>query len=302
MTALTGVGCGDDGGNNVPTEDPCKSDSCDTMFYVTSMLDVGRASATGDPDIVPGFNIDGAVTAEGGDPTVCTNKKDFTSPAPDNEPGVDNQFGEIINSLSATGSFDITGSIEDAIADGSVVLLMQVEDIDDLVNDGNVTLSIFLGNLPVGVDMPTLGSDGKLQPGQTFDVDDNSLLPSGEPQVKVQGAIVNGRLRATTTAISLAISLSGENLTLNILDAEVRATMAAGAMSDGIIGGALDIQETVAAIDALMIDGISGGLVEGVLMGAADLEPDNDGFCQSVSLGLTFGGVTAVRGVVTTGD
>lgn len=293
--------CGDDGGGgdtsitvdggDTGTGDMC--DTGDTMFYVANVLDVGQSDPTGDPNIVPGFNLDGIVS-DGTDAEGCLHM-DFTSPPPDNEPGVDNQLGPI---LSAVGSsLDVSGTIAENIADGSLLILMEVENVDNTMNDGCVTLNLFLGQIPA-MGMPVdADGDGLIDAGQTIDIDPASLV-GGEPLVSVQGQIVNGRLSAGPVDISLNIPITDTTLALNIRSAQVRLSFTGENITAGIIGGALNVDETVTTIVAIDPDTIPEALARSVLNAQADLEPDAAGACTAVSVGLTFEGVPAVRGAV----
>jgi hypothetical protein len=282
--ALVGVGCGgdDDGGGG---GDMC--DTGETYLFVASVIDIGQADPTGDPNIVPGFNLDG-ITSDDTDPMGCF-KTDFNSGPPDNIEGVDNQLGPILAALE--GSFDVSGSIADAIADGSIALMMKVSNVDELANDSCVTVEILLGEVPGG-GAPMLGGDGLLVPGQTFDIDSRSV-----GMATFEGAIVNGRVQGGPVAIPLAVPLDETTtLTLNIANAEVRFNIGDGtSVNTGVIGGGLDIEETLTAITMAVMD-VPEMLARTLLENQADLAPDSTGQCRSVSMGLIFDGVSAVEG------
>ncbi len=290
--------CGDDGGTTGDGGggDTGSSDMCmtgDTMFYVASVLDVGQADPTGDPNIVPGFNLDDKVS-DAMDPAGCLHQ-DFTSPPPDNEPGVDNQLGPI---LSAVGSsLDVTGTIADNILMGKLLILFELQNVDDSMNDGCVTLNLYLGQMP-DMGMPAdADGDGIIDPGQTILIDPASLM-GGMPLVSVQGEIVNGRMKAGPVDISLNIPIMDTVLSLNIRNAQVRMTLSGDNVTSGIIGGALNVDETVMTIVAIDPTAIPETLATSVLEAQADLEPDDLGNCTAVSVGLTFEGIPAVKGDV----
>jgi hypothetical protein len=96
-------------------------DTCETgetKQYVVAVLDVAQP----DPDntgVINGFNIDDHVTVE--DDAVGCFKEDLTSP--DGEPGIDNQLGLVIGDIPGV---DVTTSIADNIAEGDLLLLMEV--------------------------------------------------------------------------------------------------------------------------------------------------------------------------------
>lgn len=287
-------GCGDDGGTGTDSSvPPTDAGPAETLFYVANALAVGQADPTGDPSVVPGFNLDSLVSTAA-DPAGCLHA-DFTSPAPDNEPGVDNQLGPILSSVGS--SIDVEGSLSENILDGTLLLLMEIEGVNDRVNDPDVTLNIFLGQMPAGVDAPTdADGDGLIDGGQIIDIDPASVV-GGESIASVAGSIVNGRMSAGPVDLELNLPIQG-GLLLNIRDASVRLTISGDTVTSGVIGGALDVEETVSTIVAIDPDAIPEALARSVLAAQADLVPDSAGACTAVSVGLTFEGVDAERGVV----
>ncbi len=261
--------------------------------YVMSMLNIGQADPAGDPNIVPGFNLDGRNSNED-DQYGCFHP-DFTSPPPDNETGVDNQLGPILSSVGM--SLDIEGTIQENIADGSLLILLTVEGVDDFTNDACVNVKLELGTMQdTGSETPMLDGSGMIAGGQTINVDSRSV-----GLVETQGEIVNGRLRAGPVDVSLSLPIEGAALTLNIRQALLRFDISEGGLSDGLLGGALDVEETVSAIVAIAPDDIPESLARSILEGQADLNPTYDAeimglACEAVSIGLIYDAVPATRG------
>lgn len=285
--ALIGAGCGgdDDGGDG--------STPGMTYFYVISELDVGRA-AMDNPDVVPGFNLDGRVSDDT-DAEGCY-QLDYTSPPPDNEMGVDNQLGPILSSLG--GAIDITGTIAENIADGSLLILAEVEDVNSTQNDNTVTVNLYLGEVPAGAMIMVDTATGRLQSGQTFDIDPLSLRADMTPLISVGGRITNGRLSAGPVDITLNLPVMDTMLALNIRKAQLRFNITETTLTGGIIGGELDIEETITAVSGLSMD-VPADLVRSVLEAQADLAYDPTMMvCNAVSVGLVFNAVGAVRGQV----
>jgi len=260
-----------------------------TYFYVINTLNIGQPEPGGDPDVVPGFNLDGRVSGE--DDSFGCFHPDFRSGPPDNEVGVDNQLGPILSSIGM--SIDIEGEITMNINDGTLLIVAEVSGVDDLMNDDCVTLNLMLGTMEgLSVMTPMLGADGLLAPGQTFNIDSRSV-----GLVTSQGEIRNGRLRSGPVDINLSLPVQGMTLVLNIRQALVRFNVAAATLQSGLIGGALNTEETVSAIVAIAPDDIPESLARSILEGQADLEPTGvAGACQAVSVGLVFDAVEAVRG------
>lgn len=268
-----------------------------TYFFVVAQLEVAQADAA-NPEIVSGFNLDGAVTA-GGDTTTGCGKMDFISPPPDNEPGVDNQLGPILSNLP--GDLDVNASIAESVRNGELVLLVELVDVNDLLNDESVTVNIYVGTLPVGVTTPMLNGT-QLAAGQTFDLDATAgSQASGAPLGSAPGAIVDGRLRAGSTDIPLSLGETALPITLSVRGAQIAATLEATGTTgtQGIIGGRVLNTETVAALAEIPDLEGNEALIEGVLRSQADLDPDPSmgGACTSVSLALELELVSAVKGV-----
>lgn len=293
--SLAAVGCGDDDGAT-PTDGgstPTDGGMAESRVYVLNTLDVGQADPAGDPNIVPGFDLDMHNTTTMSDPMGC-GFVDFTSGAPDNVMGVDNQLGPILAGIA--GSVDVPGAIRDNINDGTVLIIVEVTGINSFMNDDSITLNLYRGLLPPGVAMPMLGADMLLSPGQTFDVDTRSFMADGTtPLVRAGGRIVNGRLQAGPTDFMLNVDVMSMPLSLNIRNSQIRFNITASSgINTGILGGALRVSEVVSAVAVFAPD--LRMTIETILAGQADLEPDGMGVCQAVSLGLIFAGVPAVKG------
>ena len=261
--------------------------------YVLGVLNIGQADPAGDANIVPGFNLDGRVSDDM-DQYGCYHP-DFTSPPPDNEQGVDNQLGPILSSVGS--SLDIEGTIQDNIAMGKLLILVTVSGIDDYTNDPCVNVSLELGTMQdTGSETPMLDAMGHITAGQTINVDDRSV-----GLVESKGEIVNGRLNAGPVDVELNLPIMGMELSLNIRQALLRFNIAADGIDNGLLGGSLDVDETVTAIVMVAPDSIPESLARSILEGQADLQPTYDAevmalACQSVSIGLVYEGVPAIRG------
>jgi hypothetical protein len=272
--------------------DPCTGGDCTTYFFVTSLLDIAQASAA-TPTIVAGFNIDGRVS-DTTDAMGCF-KADYMSPPPDSETGVDNQLGPIVAGLGS--GFDISGSIASAIAAGDLLILFEVEGVDDPMDDPEIGLSMYYGQLPVGVSMPMTGPDGRLAPGQTFDIDPRSYDAAGRRRIYVPGSIVGGRLRAGPVRIFLDLGLVGGGIALDLRETHLRANLAAdgATFSTGVLGASLDVDETAAMLAVAI--GFDVTIVRSVLASQSDLDASPDGrTCASLSAGMVFEAVAAVKG------
>jgi hypothetical protein len=252
-----------------------------THEYVMHVLNVGQADPAGSPDIVPGFNLDTRVSDDT-DPEGCFHP-DFTSPPPDNDTGVDNQMGPILASLGS--SVDVEGSIAMSIADGSLILLVRVSGVNDEASDESITVELWQGATATG-GPPMLDATGRLAAGQSFVA---TTMVGSWP-----GFISFGRARVATSDVPFVLPLDMGTLSILLRGGELRFDVAASGLSRGVVGGALDVDETVSAIVAVAPDSIPESLARSILEGQADLMPDVSGACQEVSMALTFDTVPAV--------
>ena len=295
--AFAATGCGDDGGV-APAEGDAMpmlpADDCtsgESHFYVVSVLDIaGEADGVSE-----GFNLDGRIS-DTSDDQGC-NKNDFTSPS--GEEGVDNALAVLLPILEMFAG-DLSATLQENINDGSILLLAEMTSVDDFTNDACVGMNLYIGEVPGDV-APMLSSD-RLSPGQTFDINPESLDAKGEPIVSVTGAsFVGGNLNAATDVISLPVPLEeGTVLELNIRNARVGGQFTADTMSNGIIAGVLSIDELSESVAALDL-GVGAETIAPILMGQADILNDS-GECSSLSATLTYQGVDAVRGDVRSAD
>jgi hypothetical protein len=272
--------------------DPCTEGDCTTYFFVTTLLDIAQA-APSTPTIVSGFNLDGRVS-DTTDAMGCF-KEDYMSPPPDSETGVDNQLGPIVAGLGS--GFDISGSIASAIAAGDLLILFEVEGVDDPMNDPEIGLSMYYGLLPAGVSMPMTGPDGRLTPGQTFDIDPRSYDAAGRRRIYVPGSIVGGRLRAGPVRIALDLGLVGGGIALDLRETYMRANLAGdgSTFSTGVLGASLDVDDTAEMLAVAI--GFDVTIVRSVLASQSDLDPSPDGrMCASLSAGMVFEAVAAIKG------
>lgn len=277
-TAIGTVGCNAAEGAGPP---PCESGSCESYFFVLNELVVAEPDFA--TNTAPGFNLDGRVST-GSDPAGC-NFPDYQSRS--GAPGVDNQLGEVIASLD--DSINVEELLDDAILDGKVLVLVEVDDLDDLKNDGNVTLNVYLGEAQ---SMLVTDDSGRLAPGQQLRVAASSL-DSGASRTSAQGILRNGRLSAGPIDLTLDLPFEGKTVRLAIGQAEMAFDLAQNTISGGVLGGSLDVDSTVATVKEVAPD--FGDLADRVVRRLADLDADADGVCQSISVGLEFSGTHAVK-------
>jgi hypothetical protein len=275
LAALSLAACG--GGTPGDTD---RTDGM-TVTYVVSTADVPEVSADNE---APGFDLDGAPGTAATD--ACNDAPDFTSPIT-GAANVDNQLSaNVIGLLAGMLDMGVAGAIEEQIAAGSFLLMMEVVDIDAFTNDTNVDVRIILGQLPAGTTMAMVGADGRLTPGQTFE--QMTVLAT------ITGAeISGGRIEVAADSLPISLAVDGMNLTLTLRQARIAADISMGGLARGEIGAQLSVTDivTLAAMFGLGVDEMT---IRGVAQ--PDLDPNADGsICNAISAGLTFEATTAAN-------
>jgi hypothetical protein len=229
------------------------------------------------PGQARGFDID-TTTTRAGDRTGC-GKPDFTSP--DGTPGIDNQFARLLPALDAATGEPTDGSLERAIREAELILLIEMESLDDAANDDCVSLNIYRGTSDVA-----FGTDGRLLAGQSYDID------TGRPWFRIEDATVrDGVLRAGPFRLELPLTFFSTNLTVVLERTWIEATLLPDGSAVGVLGGAanvLDLLQTAADVDPSFV-----GIATGLLGSSADLDPDASGKCQAISIAWEFEAGTA---------
>lgn len=286
---------GDDGGDvdsgpSGPLPGECADGEC---IFVTNSVVIPDVDLMGGVEVANGFDIDMRVS-DTGDVEGCM-IPDFT--APDGREGIDNQLASLKPTLNGFIDGGLDATIEGALSDGDLILLMELTGAES-TDDSDVTLSLFLGQTTDGA--PPMLEGGSIAAGQTFNLDPASVNPDGSAVVSVPASTVAGSLAAGPIDIPLAFPLDETTtLTLNIRSASVSADIQAGALANGIIGGELIIDELITTVMAIGGD-LPISVIQSTLESVADLSPDGDGVCQSLSVGIEFGAVDAVKGDVGT--
>lgn len=282
-----------------------ESMEAETHTFIVNVIALPEAVDPDGPGGAPaeaaGFNLDNLNSGEGistSDATCEEFVPDYVSVTDSNHVGVDNALqglvGTIEGLLSAEdcpgGTTDgcLDAQLQEQIADGSLLLLMEVSGVNSFTNDSEVSVRLFLGATQDG-GPPMVDGGGTLTAGQTF-VEEMGLGAA------VDGDIFQGRLRATTPLLPIAINTGDFSLTLEISNAEVRFDISESGLSNGAIGGFITTESIIMAASMIM-PGIED-TVRGIVESIADVQPSSadPAVCDSVSVGLTFGATTAIQG------
>jgi hypothetical protein len=228
----------------------------------------------------PGFDLDG-VDSDFGDETTC-NKPDFT--APDGTPGVDNQIATLIPVFQQTEIGIVESLVQNAIEEGGLLVLLQIDGVDDRENDPEVGLTLRLGT---GV--PLLGTDRRLVSDQTFE-----LHPDTQDPTALEARIEDGVLHARGLDGVLPVVVFGVTYELEFQGARARATLTDDhGLTDGLLGARVPVASLLDILHRALGDGAVVQAAETLLRRAADLGRDEEGICTELSAALAFTGKRA---------
>jgi hypothetical protein len=144
---------------------------------------------------------------------------------------VDNQLGQVLSTLGGMG-FDIQGTVDKAVLDGSVIFLADVQ-TKDFTNASNAGFQVFLGQNPMPAacnagEMPTCdmanppactGCGHHLSGTGSFTID-----PNGPQDAALTGKFAGGTFTAGPGSLTLPLTLAGANLQLSLIGARIKAS------------------------------------------------------------------------------
>lgn len=227
------------------------------------------AFARADGDVSDGFDLDGAVTTEGA-ASGC-GVPDFTDPS--GAPGVDNALARILPALDLTEAVAVEGIIQNAIHSGELLFLWELDGLDDPADDDCVDFT-----LSRGIGAPTLGTDGTLESGQTFDRD------PAVPAVTATGLVMtDGVIVASPLEVSIPIQIFDVEIDLVLYDASLRLVRDESGAWTGTLGGGVDYQVLMDVANDENVDDRIAPILEDLLTRNADLAPDETGVCRQLS-------------------
>lgn len=249
-----------------------------------------------------GFNLDGMDSGDGTAGETCQDlTEDYRSALDPDHVGVDNALPTVLTSLGGAlgGGFDVDMELAEQLAEGSLLLLLQLGGVDDLSYDQEVTMQLALGALPAGATLQ-LDDSGRIAPGQQFDIAMN-LGP------QVTGDIFDGRVAARAEQLPLMLEIEGNNITLVIRNLQVRFNLAEDGLSNGVIGGVLTLDDLITA--ALEVPELRSfcctaepctdcPVARGLIGPNADVGPSESdpASCEAISTGIQFAATTASTG------
>lgn len=258
----------------------CGEDGLAPPNYAFVMTEVSLIAAAEEDGSVRGLNLDDRVDDEPAQET-C-NKLDFT--APDGTPGIDNQlslFGPILGLFGG----DPEALVQGAINEGSLLVLVEFEGLDSFENDRDVTVRVHFGEGPTDV-----GNDGRLVPGQSFDI------KPGTMSVEVRGVrLVDGHMDVRGFETVLPVSVLDQRFDLPIFSGQLSLDFdAENGEINGMLGGGLPTRTLIEDLILMIPGGEDVATIATLaLTRMADLGANDEGGCDLVSTALTVHGVTA---------
>ena len=160
----------------------------------------------------------------------------------DGDGQVDNGVGGLLGTLgSFLGDVDVDGSLAEAIADGSVTILLEADGVDDLVNDDSVDVRGYVGYY-------TDEGEVFVQPG--------SFNPDGTPLVYFEDGVIEEGVAVMGPAdFQTSLPLAGFNLSLEVKDARGQTEVSVSEdgdnfdMTDGKLGGLIPFGDIVTTLN-----------------------------------------------------
>lgn len=248
-----------------------------TYSYVVSVIAADEVEG----GQVAGIDIDGMDSGRGGRIGTCEERRpDFVSSVT-MLPGVDNQLSNTLLSTLTSMGVDINANLETAIEEGTFLLVVTVDDIDDFVDDPDgVMVTIGLGETVTG--LPPTMSGGLIAPGQSF----RRTMTLGSGMATLTG----NRVIVSVPRIPIPLVLGG-TATADLEDSQLSARISSTELFDGEGGGGLSVQ---ALVDFAATNGF-GDEAMALLPMFSDLEPSaaDPAVCESISAGFRLEAVSA---------
>ena len=240
-----------------------------TQVAVITSMDFARRDANNQ---ALGFNLDGYDT-EFGDSEGC-GLPDISSPTGAN--GIDNAFSGLLPALESTQAVAINGLIEDSLRNGELIMMIELSYINDMQNDTCMDFGLWRGE-----GTPMIGTDGTVLDGQSFS---RSTLSPGivESIVLENGAFVAGPFDYT-----LPVQVLDVFITFTMQETYLYGEIREDGSIHGYFGGGVALSD-FQTITELGDIGTVGTLLDSLLTQAADLDIDDDGDCDAISLVFTY--------------
>jgi hypothetical protein len=245
-----------------------------TVTVVAQTLEFAREAPRG---VSAGFNLDGLVSGTN-DGRTC-NKEDFAGPA--GEEGVDNELARLLPLIDLAGEGALQALVQDAVNEGRLLMFFEVFEGEA----GQARLRVRRGT-----DVPLLGTDGFILPGQTLALDHSDPL-LGEGDATWAGGV----LEAGPFPLAVPIVVFSQLYEVNLPQAHLRFEFdEEGNVRSGTVGGGIPVAELVQVLRTASNFGPEFEELFGdAVRDAGDLARAEDGSCAQMSAALTIQAVPA---------
>jgi hypothetical protein len=245
---------------------------CSTGETITAVLNV-VAYTRREGNVVWGFNLDDHISDDN-DEEGCDHA-DLVDPV-GNE-GIDNAFSGLIPALEATEASAVEDLIQDSVNNGQLLLMVSLHGVDDVVNDDCISVEFARAD-----GTPIMGTDGEMLDGQSFARSENP------PYAYVESAaIVDGVVDVRGVPLFLPLQVLDVELEFDMPQGALRVDVSEDAVMTGVFGGGVQVGDILRIVEEGDLGDIRE-LVTGLVTGAADLKPDDEGVCQELSVAFEF--------------
>ncbi len=198
----------------------------------------------------------------------------------------DNQLGMVLSTLAGQG-FDVQTAINEAVNDGSIILLADFQ-TTSFTSAGGAGLQIKLGDKATAMPAPCTTPTDPATCGKHLTGTGTFTVAANSPQnAAVVGKVVGGTFNGGPGEIALQIALAGQTLTLELIGARAKATgISETGITSVIIGGALSEED----LNTKVLPGIHGALMPILTRDCPGTTPPDCG-CMASSTGKTILGL-----------
>lgn len=260
--------------------EPCPDDTCGsvdaTASWVVTRMDFARRDEETGNGL--GFDIDGHVTSAG-DSEGCG--------LPDIEDGqgnagIDSAFAALLPTLEATQAVAVSGLIQDSINSGELLIMPELTRVESIDDDECVDFTLWRAEGD-----PMMGTDGVILDAQTFAHSD-----AVEPGVVRSAFVEDSTLLVSGFDYDLPLQVLDLAVVFHTTDVHLYQEMQEDGTVWGYFGGAVPLSD-FDAITELTDIGDVGELLAGLLPYAADIDLDDDGECDAITITFEYEGTEA---------
>lgn len=223
--------------------------------------------------VSPGFQLIDHIAMEG-DAETCGHGS-LTDP--EGRKGINNQLSVLMPSVDAVTNGAADPLVQEAINGGMLLYGVRIPNLQGMGDAACVNLDF---HLLAG--KPSVGTDQRLDPNQTFDVQ------NGSPTSTVRGVMKGGVIEAGPFELVMPIRILDAQFNQTVRGARVRIKLNADGSASGVIGGGIAKSELVDHLASLALGPVKD-LLPTLLDSIADLEPETTSHdCRQFSGAFTF--------------